>query len=263
MNQTLGLDRHHGSPLIRRIATIVPLTDEEQDALAGLTRSPRSFAKGKELVDLGENDSDPFVLLDGFVIASRTNGTGERLIVDLLIPGDIANIRSIVLERTDMHYSAATAVTLSRFGARAYYDLLTVHQRLGVALMFTNAVDRSTMAERLYSVARRNGYQRLGHFLLELLIRMQRAGLAVGNSFRAPLTLAILADLLGMRLEHVSRLMQRLRRDGHIRTERDLIVFPALREMAKACDFDPSYLHMSETPPTLPKAIGGELRAAS
>src|SRR5690606_23290716 len=69
MNQTLGLDRHHGSPLIRRIATIVPLTVEEQDALAGLTRSPRSFAKGKELVDLGENDSDPFVLLDGFVIA--------------------------------------------------------------------------------------------------------------------------------------------------------------------------------------------------
>jgi DNA-binding transcriptional regulator LsrR (DeoR family) len=82
-------------------------------------------------------------------------------------------------------------------------------------------------------------------------MRMERAGLASGSSFRAPLTLATLADLLGMTLEHVSRLMQRLRRNGLIRTDRELIEIVDIEALAKACDFDPSYLHVSENPKPL------------
>ena len=60
-----------------------------------------------------------------------------------------------------------------------------------------------------------------------------------------PLTLSTLADLLGMTLEHVSRLMQRLRRSGLVRTDRDRTEFVDIDALAKECDFDPSYRHRS------------------
>ncbi len=239
------------TPLARRLATIVSLEAEDRRALDRLARDPRDFPKGTELIEVGDEETMPFVLLDGFVTVSRSGHDGDRMIVDLLIPGDLANIRSIVLERTDMFYVSVSDVTLSRFVPKVYHELLTGRPRLGTALVFAGAVDRSLLAERLYSIGRRSGYQRLGHFLLELLIRMERAGLAEGHSFRAPLTLATLADLLGMTLEHVSRLMQRLRRNGLIRTDRDRTEIVDVDALAKACGFDPSYLHGTERPKPL------------
>ena len=236
------------SPLSRRIDAILSLSDEGHQALAVLEANPSRIGKGKELIEMGEDGTKPFVLLSGFVIVSRSNSSGERLIIDLMIPGDLGNLRSIVLERADMYFDSVGDVAISRFHPKTYYELLTKQPRLGTALVFANAVDRSLLAERLYSIGRRSGYQRLGHFLLELLMRMRRAGLADGNAFQAPLTLAILGDLLGMTLEHVSRLMQRLRRSGFVKTERDCFVFPDIEGMAKACDFDPFYLHLSDHP---------------
>jgi CRP-like cAMP-binding protein len=236
------------TPLIRRVGAILPLTDEDRRALVELEANPCQMAKGKELIEMGEDGTKPFVLLSGFVIVSRSNSSGERLIIDLMIPGDLGNLRSIVLERADMFFDSVCEVAISRFHPKTYYELLTKRPRLGTALVFANAVDRSLLAERLYSIGRRNGYQRLGHYLLELLMRMRRAGLADGNSFEAPLTLAVLGDLLGMTLEHVSRLMQRLRRDGFVKTERERFAFPDIDGMAAACDFDPFYLHLSDNP---------------
>jgi CRP-like cAMP-binding protein len=239
------------SPLVRRLSASVPLDDEDVRALEALAANPRDYPKGAELIEVGDEQTMPFVLLDGFVIVSRSGNDGDRMIIDLLIPGDLANVRSIVLERTDMIYVAASGVTLSRFGSKAYFDLLTTRPRLGTALIFNGAVDRSLLAERLYSVGRRSGYQRLGHFLLEFLMRMERGGLAEGNAFRAPLMLSTLADLLGMTLEHVSRLMQRQRRNGLVRTDRDRIEIVDIDALAKECDFDPYYLHRSESPKPL------------
>jgi CRP-like cAMP-binding protein len=152
------------TPLMRRLSTIVPLEAEDVHALADLGDNPRDYPKGMELIEVGDEKTMPFVVVEGFVIVSRSGNDGDRMIIDLLIPGDLANIRSIVLERTDMYYVSASPVTLSRFGPKAYFELLTSRPRLGTALVFTGAVDRSLLAERLYSVGHRSSYQRLGHF---------------------------------------------------------------------------------------------------
>jgi hypothetical protein len=114
------------------------------------------------------------------------------------------------------------------------------------AFLWTGAVSRSLLAKRLYSLGRRDGYHRTGHFLLELLTRLEQVGLAEGASFRAPLTLSVLGDLLGLTPEHVSRIVQRLRRDGFIATRCDHWLFIDRPGMEKACDFDPAYLHTSD-----------------
>jgi CRP-like cAMP-binding protein len=100
-------------PLVRRLSAIVPLEDEDVRALETLTVSPREYPKSAELIEAGDEQTMPFVLLDGFVIVSRSGNDGDRMIIDLLIPGDLANVRSIVLERIDMFNAAASGSGIS------------------------------------------------------------------------------------------------------------------------------------------------------
>ncbi|MDZ4737178.1 MAG: Crp/Fnr family transcriptional regulator [Rhodospirillaceae bacterium] len=168
------------------------------------------------------------------------------MIIDLMIPGDIGNARAIVLPQSDMLYSALNDVVVSQIPVEMHRDLMLAYPQPSTALLWTSAISRSLLAERLYSLGRRNGYQRTGHFLLELLTRLEEVGLNDGGSFHAPLTLAVLGDLLGLTPEHVSRVVQRLRRDGFLATRRDHWQFIDRLGMAKACDFDPGYLHTAD-----------------
>lgn len=237
-----------GSPLLRRLDHMSPLTAEERQALASLEREPRSFAKGHDLVRPNDRASLPFVVHSGFVIVARYNVTGHRMIIDLLIPGDIGNARAMVLDHSDMFYTALNDVVAAQIPSEIYMNLMLDHPKRSMSLLWTGAVSRSLLAERLYSLGRRNGYQRIGHFLLELYTRMELVGLTDDHSFRAPLTLAVLGDLLGLTPEHVSRLVQRLRRDGLLATQRDQWRIVDPDRLAKLCDFDPAYLHTQREP---------------
>jgi CRP-like cAMP-binding protein len=236
------------SLLSRRIGAILSLTDEDRQALAILEANPCGVGKSKVLIEMSGDGTRPVVLLSGFVVVSRSSSSGERLIIDPMIPGDLGKLRSIVLERANIYFDSISDVAISRFHPKTYYELLMKQPRLGTTLMLANAVDRSLLAERLlqYWAPQRLSAPRL--FFLELLMRKRRAGIADGNMFHAPLTLAIFGDLPGMTFEHVSRLMQRLRRCGSVKAERDCFAFSDMEGMAKACDFDPLYLHLSDHP---------------
>ena len=233
------------TPFLRRMNQAIRLSDTEQDSLFALEAHAETHVKGAELVRPGDRNTRPFIVRSGFVILSRQNANGQRMIIDLLIPGDIGNARAIVLPEADMLYAALNDIVVSEVPLEVYRKLMIDHPRPSTALLWIGAISRSLLAERLYSIGRRNGYQRVGHFLLELLTRLEQVGLAEGPTFRAPLTLAILGDLLGLTPEHVSRILQRLRRDGHLISKRDHWHITDRTRMAQVCDFDPGYLHMS------------------
>lgn len=224
----------------------IRLLEPEQRAFAALELKSESFPKGTDLVRPHEEHGLPFILKGGYVLVSRTSALGHRMNIDILIPGDIGNVQAIILLRADSTYTALNDVVISPIPLEVYRDLMQTHPQSSAALLWTGAVSRSLMAERLYSVGRRNGYQRIGHFLLELLTRLEEVGLTDGGSFRAPLTLAVLGDLLGLTPEHVSRIVSRLRRDGFITTKRDIWTVIDRPGLEKVCDFDPSYLHAAD-----------------
>ena len=242
---TPGRAQRPETPFLRRMNQAIRLSDAELDSLFALEANPETHVKGAELVRPGDRNTKPFIVRSGFVILSRHNANGQRMIIDLLIPGDIGNARAIVLQEADMLYAALNDIVVSHVPLETYRELMIDHPRPSTALLWIGAISRSLLAERLYSIGRRNGYQRVGHFLLELLTRLEQVGLAEGPTFRAPLTLAILGDLLGLTPEHVSRIVQRLRRDGLLITKRDHWQFTDRTRMAQVCDFDPGYLHRS------------------
>ena len=71
-------------------------------------------------------------------------------------------------------------------------------------------------AEHIIDAGRREPLERLAHFLLEMLTRLQAIGSASSNSFVMPLSQEGIGDVIGLSAPHVNRMLAELRRDGLI-----------------------------------------------
>ena len=240
------VDRHSaaGGVIVRTMGRYVAFSDEEAEALGCLERRPETVRRGAELVSPGRQDSKPFVIIEGCVVEYRLTSSGDRQALDLLLMGEIANLRATILKSTDIYMVASTDSVVSRFSAAEFHRLIAAYPRLGAVMVWRAAVGRSMLAEHLLDVGRRNALQRLGHRLLELLVRMELAGASDGQTLSAPLDLATLSDMLGLTIEHTSRMLRRLRDDGLVDTSGRQIRILDRQRLAELSEFDPSYLHL-------------------
>jgi hypothetical protein len=58
------------------------------------------------------------------------------------------------------------------------------------------------------NLGRRSTYERLAHLLLELLVRLRAVGLAEERSYILPLTQELMADVLGLSVPHINRMIR-------------------------------------------------------
>ena len=237
--------------LARALSSFIKLTPGEIAALRALEQRPHSFDKGEVITSPIEPSAGPFVVLEGFALKFRQDMSGHRQASMLLIPGDIGNLGSAVLFATDDFVVAEGHCVASRFRIDEFYTLLSEHPRVGAALVWRAAVARSILAEHLVDVGRRSAYHRIGHRLLELLVRMKWAGITTNDTLAFEIHLATLADMVGLSPEHASRTMKTLRDDGFISVTDRIITIEDAVGLATACEFDPSYLHLSGVPSRL------------
>jgi CRP-like cAMP-binding protein len=90
--------------------------------------------------------------------------------------------------------------------------------------------------------------QRVAHFLLELLTRLQVIGLADEHSFRMPVTQELIGDALGLSVPHVNRTLRQLRQDELVRIEEHMVILQDAEALAALADFEKSYLSLFRLP---------------
>jgi CRP-like cAMP-binding protein len=91
-------------------------------------------------------------------------------------------------------------------------------------------------------VGRRSAPERVAHFLLELLTRLQQLGLAEGETYRFPLTQEIIADALGLSVPYVNRILHQLRNEGLVKIKNQRIYIQNIEELTALADFNEDYL---------------------
>lgn len=224
------------------------ISAETRDLLKSLERHRHSYGAGTELLDMTAEENWPFVLLSGYAIEYRLVHSGRRQVSDILLPGQIGNMDSIMARNADQFIAAVTDVEISRFSPESLYHITARHPKVGVALVWVQTLGRSRLAEHLVDIGRRNAYQRLGHLLLELLTRLEWGGLAKDNRIDIPIGLAVLGDMLGLSFEHVSRTLSKLKSDGLVDANRHGIVVTDRQRLTRLTGFDPGYLHLSDGP---------------
>jgi Crp-like helix-turn-helix domain len=78
-------------------------------------------------------------------------------------------------------------------------------------------------------------------------VRLESVGLTNGHGFDFPLTQVELGDTLGVSTVHVNRMLQQLREDGLITLKGKTLTILDLERLKEFADFDPNYLHLSNS----------------
>ena len=87
--------------LIRRLANIFILTDDERAAIQNLPMQVQTIKADQDIVREGDRPSRSCTLLEGYTATYKMTGEGKRQIQAWYIPGDIPDLQSLHLKVLD------------------------------------------------------------------------------------------------------------------------------------------------------------------
>jgi CRP-like cAMP-binding protein len=235
-------------PLIDKLALYADLGESEVAAITDVIARARAIPRGRDVVVQGQPYHTLYVLSTGLGLRYRVLPDGRRQVLNLIVPGDLIGLPAGMFESAVASVSCLTDVTVSPIEFKDLFGLFRECPRVGVALFWTAAREAGIYAERLASIGRRSAYERLAHLILELLTRLQAVGLADAASFKMPLTQEMLADALGLSLQHVNRMVRNLREEGLASVEEHRIAIHDLDSLVRIAGFENLYLTRREIP---------------
>ena len=233
-------------PTLRKLCAAIELSDEEKTYLIELQGTPHVVPAGRDIVVEGEVHEDIFLLHDGWAFRAKHLPDGRRQIFGFLIPGDLIGLRASLLEFADDTVEALTDCQISSFSFERLYDACRRHPRLMIALMWSAAREQAMLTEQIMRIGRRTAMERIAHFFLELLRRLQLVDEAGRQSLELPLTQDLIADALGLSAVHVNRTLQKLRKRGLIELGDGRLTISSIDALARLADFDEAYLDQED-----------------
>lgn len=232
------------NPFLTRLRRLTRLGEgalADMERACGTAREVRAKA---DLVREGDKPDRLHVLLGGWACRFKLLPDGRRQITGLVLPGEICDLDSLYVLKSDYGVATLTACTVATLDREALRGLASQNPAISDALGFLLAADNGMLTERSACLGRRSAREHLAHFLCELLLRLKVVGHARGNGYTLLITQEEIGDVLGLTSVHVNRTMQSLKNDGIIeRSGHDLIIreWSVLRQIGA---FRPDYLHL-------------------
>jgi CRP-like cAMP-binding protein len=244
--------------LAKKLARIFPLSAEELAVLERAVASTKNFTRGEDLVRTGTRPRACTLIVSGFACRYKDLPDGGRQIVSLLIPGDICDLQSFILERMDHSIGALDACTAGYIPHATVREITETYPRIARAFWKDTLIEAAAFREHIVSLGRRPAYTRIAHALCEVMTRLEAVGLTENGSCRFPVTQVELSDALGLSVVHVNRTLQRLRADGLISLGGDTLTVHDWERLKEAGEFDRSYLHLVPASPS--EEVGDDTR---
>lgn len=176
----------------------------------------RCLDAGEVIAHQGDEDSFFLLVLDGWIALTKSLSDGKTQIVDLLMPGDLAQLGAPAATTlpysaeamNDVHYTTLTDKMISGPGPESAF--------WRKALMTTMAVSHSRGAELLLRLGHGSAETRVCYAILEIYLRLEAIGKSQGKAFQIPMTQKQLGQFTGLSNVHVCRTLRRLGRQGVI-----------------------------------------------
>ncbi len=232
-------------PLEQRLAQYLPLTYAERDALHWLERRERRFAAGSVLVREGEAAAGLHIVASGWLHGSVELMDGGRQILRFYFIGDITTTFSIAWQTSAATLTAVSDCTLYELPRDMFGRLFRDHPRLGALLYAVAASEEVAMADRLTSVGRTDGMNRIATLLLDIRSRLRVADRIEGTVFELPLTQQDLGDAVGLTKAHVNRTLKALEAKGLLEREGRIIRITDVDALAAMVDFKDRRSHVA------------------
>jgi CRP-like cAMP-binding protein len=229
-------------PLVQKLSSYLALTAGEIEYLNSLHEPTRKVQRHREIIIAGRRYDCIFILCSGVVSRYKVLPDGKRQVLNLGLPGDFIGVPACLFDVAVNSVSSLTEVVLSAVSFEKLSSLFGQYPRLGAALFWSTACDAAMYGEHLVDLGRRSAYERLAHLLLELLARLRTAGLASDLSYKLPLTQEFVADVLGLSVPHINRMIRCLREEGLATIEDQHVVIHDLASLSALAGFEEHYL---------------------
>ncbi|TPM40680.1 Crp/Fnr family transcriptional regulator [Mesorhizobium sp. B2-3-4] len=224
------------------------LSDGEKALLADAMSVEKNFATGEDIVVEGSRPTYSTLIVDGLAARYKVLEDGGRQFTSLQVPGDFVDLHAFLLKTMD---HGIVALSPCHVIAADHSKLRTITEQaphLTRLLWLDTLVDGAIHREWIVAMGRRSKTAHLAHLLCELFVRLQVVNHTRDMTFRLPLSQAELADVLGLSVVHMNRVIGALRNLGAIGWASHMVTILDWQRLVEIAEFDPTYLSMRREP---------------
>jgi len=226
-------------PFVARLARLMELSAADLGSLARIIESEQLIKKRKDLVVVGDEYRNLCFVQDGYAIRYKLLRSGKRQILNVVLPGDVIGFPVSFFDRSIYSVVAVSDLTYNICRLDAYAWLCYEQPRFGLALSWLAAHEAAIYAEHIVDLGRRTPLERLAHFLLEMHARLLAVGRAEKTSFDLPFSQEVIADVLGLSVPHLNRVLQHMRSERLITTRSRLVELTDMASLQTLAQYQP------------------------
>lgn len=235
-------------PLFHNLEQHDELSPAEKGELARMIVHTRTFKVRSDIVAAGSRPMHSSLIVDGFAARYKLLADGSRQITALHVAGDFVDLHAFLLKTMD-HGIVAMSTCVVAFAEHADLKSITErHPHLARLLWLDTLVDGAIHREWIVAMGRRSKKSHLAQLICELFVRLQGVGKTNGLSFHLPLSQSELADVLGLSVVHMNRVIQGLRREKLVAWSNQTVTILDWERLKEFAEFDPTYLSMHREP---------------
>lgn len=242
---------------LHRLTAHSRLSGEEQQVILDLPGTAFQVATNRDFVRLGERVDHACLVVEGLIGRFGQNREGSRQITALHIPGDMADLHSVVFPSAGSALQALSVSTIIRVPHDALRQAASRHPAVAEAFWRDGVADAAILAEWVVNVGRRNARARAAHLFCELATRYRQTGAGGRDGFALRATQTHLADALGLTPVHVNRTLMGLRAEKLIAFAGRMLRILDWERLVDAGEFDSDYLKMDRATPLRGRALLG------
>lgn len=220
------------------------LTKEEQRALEQAVSWSNRIEAHKDILCEGERKDDLLLVASGWACRYTCALDGGRQLTALLLPGDAANLDTLLFDRVTYSVRTLTRAVIVALPRSEALALAERHPGIARALTGLAVIENAISSKWMLSLGRRSARARLAHLICEIGIRL---GAEDDKEIAFPLRQEQIGDMLGLTAVHVNRTVRQLRADGLIEISDRVLTVRDVAALRYIAGFDPAYLHMYRT----------------
>lgn len=224
------------------------LTDAEQEAILDLPAHLAEIKANRDFVGLRETVDHASLVVDGMIGRFDQNRNGLRQITAIHLPGDMANLHSVVQPQATSALQALSITTILRVPHAAIRTATAEFPAIAEALWRDCMVDAAVLSQWIINVGRRDAQSRIAHLLCEIATRLRAPTVSGSFTFRFGVTQFQLADAAGLTSVHVNRVLRGLREQGLVDVRKTEVRVLDWAGLVAVGEFNKNYLQTEILP---------------
>jgi CRP-like cAMP-binding protein len=229
-------------PFVARLLQHYELSAADLKSFVAIIDGDLSIRRRHDLVVDGVEYRKLCFVKDGYAVRYKLLRNGKRQIVSVVLPGDVVGLPGSFYERSAYSVTAITDLTVDTCSLESYVQLCYKRPQFALALCWLAVQEAANNAEHVINLGRRTPIERLSHFLLDVHARLRLVGRADKEGFTLPFSQEIMADVLGLSVPHLNRMMQQLRADKLIADKDRHVTFTDLDALKTLAHYQPQEL---------------------